>query len=94
MQALNDDPAVDAMLVQYPAPPQVDFDAVLLAVDPDKDVDGMHPTNVGRLALGIPGPGVVHAGRASRRSSPTTRSRSPGATSCIVGRGVTHRAAR
>ena len=44
------------MLVQYPGPPQVDFDAVLLAVDPDKDVDGMHPTNVGRLALGIPGP--------------------------------------
>ena len=56
MQALNVDPAVDAMLVQYPGPPQVDFDAVLLAVDPDKDVDGMHPTNVGRLALGIPGP--------------------------------------
>jgi methylenetetrahydrofolate dehydrogenase (NADP+)/methenyltetrahydrofolate cyclohydrolase len=53
---LNDDAGVDAMLVQYPAPPQVDFDAVLMAVDPDKDVDGMHPTNVGRLALGIPGP--------------------------------------
>ncbi len=56
VQALNDDPAVDAMLVQYPGPKQIDFDAVLLAVDPDKDVDGMHPTNVGRLALGIPGP--------------------------------------
>jgi methylenetetrahydrofolate dehydrogenase (NADP+)/methenyltetrahydrofolate cyclohydrolase len=56
VRALNEDPAVDAMLVQYPGPPQVDFDAVLLAVDPDKDVDGMHPTNVGRLALGIPGP--------------------------------------
>jgi len=56
VQALNEDPAVDAMLVQYPGPPQVDFDAVLLAVDPDKDVDGMHPTNVGRLALGLPGP--------------------------------------
>ena len=56
VQRLNDDPTVDAMLVQYPAPPQVDFDAVLMAVDPDKDVDGMHPTNVGRLALGIPGP--------------------------------------
>jgi methylenetetrahydrofolate dehydrogenase (NADP+)/methenyltetrahydrofolate cyclohydrolase len=56
VQALNHDPAVDAMLVQYPAPPQVDFDAVLMAVDPDKDVDGLHPTNVGRLALGIPGP--------------------------------------
>lgn len=56
VQRLNDDPTVDAMLVQHPAPPQVDFDAVLMAVDPDKDVDGLHPTNVGRLALGIPGP--------------------------------------
>jgi len=56
VRQLNADPAVDAMLVQHPAPPQIDFDAVLMAVDPDKDVDGMHPTNVGRLALGIPGP--------------------------------------
>jgi methylenetetrahydrofolate dehydrogenase (NADP+)/methenyltetrahydrofolate cyclohydrolase len=56
VRQLNDDPTVDAMLVQHPAPPQVDFDAVLMAVDPDKDVDGMHPTNLGRLALGIPGP--------------------------------------
>ena len=53
---LNDDPTVHGMLVQYPGPPQVDFDAVLMAIDPDKDVDGLHPTNVGRLALGIPGP--------------------------------------
>jgi methylenetetrahydrofolate dehydrogenase (NADP+)/methenyltetrahydrofolate cyclohydrolase len=53
---LNEDDAVDAMLVQYPGPAQIDFDAVLMAVDPDKDVDGLHPTNVGRLALGIPGP--------------------------------------
>jgi methylenetetrahydrofolate dehydrogenase (NADP+)/methenyltetrahydrofolate cyclohydrolase len=56
VQALNEDPAVDTMLVQYPAPPQVDFDAVLMAVDPDKDVDGMHPLNMGRLAVGMPGP--------------------------------------
>jgi methylenetetrahydrofolate dehydrogenase (NADP+)/methenyltetrahydrofolate cyclohydrolase len=56
VQQLNEDPSVDAMLVQYPGPAQVDFDAVLMAVDPDKDVDGLHPTNVGRLALGIPGP--------------------------------------
>ena len=56
VQGFNADPGVDAMLVQHPAPPQVDFDAVLMAVEPDKDVDGMHPTNVGRLALGIPGP--------------------------------------
>jgi methylenetetrahydrofolate dehydrogenase (NADP+)/methenyltetrahydrofolate cyclohydrolase len=56
VRQLNEDDSVDAMLVQYPAPPQVDFDAVLMAVDPDKDVDGMHPTNIGRMALGIPGP--------------------------------------
>jgi len=56
VRRFNGDDAVDAMLVQYPAPPQVDFDAVLMAVDPDKDVDGMHPTNMGRMALGIPGP--------------------------------------
>jgi methylenetetrahydrofolate dehydrogenase (NADP+)/methenyltetrahydrofolate cyclohydrolase len=56
VRELNADPGVDAMLVQHPAPPQVDFDAVLMAVDPDKDVDGLHPTNVGRMALGIPGP--------------------------------------
>jgi methylenetetrahydrofolate dehydrogenase (NADP+)/methenyltetrahydrofolate cyclohydrolase len=56
VRSFNDDDGVDAMLVQYPAPPQVDFDAVLMAVDPDKDVDGMHPTNMGRMALGIPGP--------------------------------------
>src|SRR3954471_9529624 len=45
VQALNADDGVDAMLIQYPAPAQVDYDAVLMAVDPDKDVDGMHPTN-------------------------------------------------
>lgn len=56
VRALNDDDSVDAMLVQYPAPPQVDFDAVLMAIDPDKDVDGIHPTNMGRMALGVPGP--------------------------------------
>jgi methylenetetrahydrofolate dehydrogenase (NADP+)/methenyltetrahydrofolate cyclohydrolase len=56
VRAFNDDGDVDAMLVQYPAPPQVDFDAVLMAVNPDKDVDGMHPMNMGRMALGIPGP--------------------------------------
>lgn len=52
----NEDPAVDAMLVQHPTPDQIDYDGALLAVDPDKDVDGMHPLNMGRLALGMPGP--------------------------------------
>ena len=63
IREFNDDPAVDAMLVQHPTPPQIDFDAALLEMDPDKDVDGLHPTNMGRLALGMPGPGAVHAGR-------------------------------
>jgi methylenetetrahydrofolate dehydrogenase (NADP+)/methenyltetrahydrofolate cyclohydrolase len=47
---------VTAMLVQHPTPPQIDFDAALLEMDPDKDVDGLHPVNMGRLALGMPGP--------------------------------------
>ena len=56
VRRMNDDPTVDALLVQHPAPPHIDYDAVLLEVDPDKDVDGMHPLNMGRLALGMPGP--------------------------------------
>lgn len=53
---LNADPAVHAYLMQYPFPPGLDFAAALLAVDPDKDVDGLHPTNLGRLVMGEPGP--------------------------------------
>jgi methylenetetrahydrofolate dehydrogenase (NADP+)/methenyltetrahydrofolate cyclohydrolase len=44
------------VLIQHPTPPQIDFDAALLALDPAKDVDGLHPVNMGRLALGMPGP--------------------------------------
>lgn len=53
---MNDADDVDAVLIQHPTPPQIDFDAALLALDPDKDVDGLHPVNMGRLALGMPGP--------------------------------------
>jgi methylenetetrahydrofolate dehydrogenase (NADP+)/methenyltetrahydrofolate cyclohydrolase len=52
----NADPAVHALLVQHPVPPQIDFAAALLTIDPDKDVDGLHPLNLGRLAAGVPGP--------------------------------------
>ena len=52
----NDDPAVHAMLIQYPVPAHLDYDAALLTVDPDKDVDGMHPLNLGRMSVGLPGP--------------------------------------
>ena len=56
IRRMNDDPSVDAMLVQHPTPPQIDFEAALLEMGPDKDVDGLHPVNMGRLALGLPGP--------------------------------------
>ncbi|HVE73657.1 MAG TPA: tetrahydrofolate dehydrogenase/cyclohydrolase catalytic domain-containing protein [Mycobacteriales bacterium] len=56
IRAFNEDASVDAMLVQHPTPPQIDFEAALLEMDPDKDVDGLHPVNMGRLALGMPGP--------------------------------------
>lgn len=56
IRQMNDDPAVDAMLIQHPTPKQIDFEAALLEMDPDKDVDGLHPVNMGRLALGMPGP--------------------------------------
>jgi methylenetetrahydrofolate dehydrogenase (NADP+)/methenyltetrahydrofolate cyclohydrolase len=52
----NEDPAVHAMLVQYPVPAHLDYEAALLTVDPDKDVDGMHPLNLGRMSVGLPGP--------------------------------------
>lgn len=88
IRTFNLDPSVDAMLVQHPTPPQIDFEAALMEMDPDKDVDGLHPTNMGRLALGMPGPvpctpagieallahhGVTVAGRSV----------------CILGRGTT-----
>ncbi|MGI9034254.1 MAG: bifunctional 5,10-methylenetetrahydrofolate dehydrogenase/5,10-methenyltetrahydrofolate cyclohydrolase [Acidimicrobiales bacterium] len=52
----NDDPAVHAFLVQNPVPPGFDFNAAMEAVDPAKDADGLHPVNLGRLALGAYGP--------------------------------------
>lgn len=56
IRSFNEDESVDGLLFQYPAPPQIDYDAALLEVDPDKDVDGMQPINLGRLAMGLPGP--------------------------------------
>jgi methylenetetrahydrofolate dehydrogenase (NADP+)/methenyltetrahydrofolate cyclohydrolase len=51
---LNADPAVDGILVQLPLPPRITSQAAIEAIDPDKDVDGFHPLNVGRLASGYP----------------------------------------
>jgi methylenetetrahydrofolate dehydrogenase (NADP+) / methenyltetrahydrofolate cyclohydrolase len=56
IREFNADATVDGMLVQHPTPPQIDFEVALQEMDPDKDVDGLHPMNMGRLALGMPGP--------------------------------------
>ena len=52
---LNRDPAVDGILVQLPLPAHLDEQAVIAAIGPDKDVDGFHVINAGRLAVGQPG---------------------------------------
>ncbi len=49
---LNDDEEVDGFIVQLPLPRHMDVDRIIAAVDPDKDIDGFHPVNMGRLALG------------------------------------------
>jgi methylenetetrahydrofolate dehydrogenase (NADP+)/methenyltetrahydrofolate cyclohydrolase len=56
VQRFNADPSVDAYLMQYPFPKHLDFEAALLAVDPAKDVDGLHPVNLGHLVQGVDGP--------------------------------------
>ena len=52
---LNAAPAVDAYIVQLPLPKGLDEGAALLAMDPDKDADGLHPVNLGRLVMGVAG---------------------------------------
>ena len=85
---LNADPACTGYLIQLPLPGSLDEFAALLAVDPDKDVDGLHPTNLGRLVLGAPGPlpctprGVVEL---LRRHGVALG----GAEVCVIGRGTT-----
>ncbi len=51
----NEDPAIHGILVQSPMPGHIDEHKVVAAIDPDKDVDGFHPMNIGRLVIGMPG---------------------------------------
>lgn len=52
---LNMDDSIDGILVQLPLPSHIDEDKVIRAISPDKDVDGFHPENVGKLSIGQPG---------------------------------------
>jgi methylenetetrahydrofolate dehydrogenase (NADP+) / methenyltetrahydrofolate cyclohydrolase len=54
VRKLNVDPAVDGILIQLPLPPGLDARAIMQAVDPRKDVDGIHPDNLGHLVMGEP----------------------------------------
>jgi methylenetetrahydrofolate dehydrogenase (NADP+)/methenyltetrahydrofolate cyclohydrolase len=56
IRRLNDDRTVHGFLLQHPLPPPLDFGRALLEMDPRKDADGLHPANLGRLAVGLPGP--------------------------------------
>jgi methylenetetrahydrofolate dehydrogenase (NADP+)/methenyltetrahydrofolate cyclohydrolase len=63
IRGLNDDPAVDGVIVQMPLPPTIRLRAVVDAIDPAKDIDGIHPMNAGLLRLGYDGflPATAHA---------------------------------
>jgi methylenetetrahydrofolate dehydrogenase (NADP+) / methenyltetrahydrofolate cyclohydrolase len=63
IRALNDDPGVDGVIVQMPLPPTIRMRAVVDAIDPAKDIDGIHPLNAGLLRLGYDGflPATAHA---------------------------------
>ncbi|WP_137937334.1 bifunctional methylenetetrahydrofolate dehydrogenase/methenyltetrahydrofolate cyclohydrolase FolD [Chitinivorax sp. B] len=54
VKQLNEDPSIDGILVQLPLPRHLNAEAVIEAINPEKDVDGFHPYNIGRLALKIP----------------------------------------
>jgi methylenetetrahydrofolate dehydrogenase (NADP+)/methenyltetrahydrofolate cyclohydrolase len=56
VERLNDDPDVHSFLVQYPVPDAFDFGAAVCRIDPDKDADGLHPVNLGKLVLQQAGP--------------------------------------
>ena len=55
IDSLNKDPAIHGFLVQLPLPKHIDEDKVIQAIDPEKDVDGFHPINVGNMLIGKPG---------------------------------------
>jgi len=60
IEQLNNDNEIDGILVQLPLPEHIDSTTVLEAIHPDKDVDGFHPFNVGRLVIGLPSFSFCH----------------------------------
>ena len=89
---LNADPACTGYIVQLPLPAGVDTNAVLERIDPDKDADGLHPTNLGRLVLRTSGP-IASPLPCTPRACIELIARHgidlAGADVCVIGRGVT-----
>jgi len=56
IDVLNNDAAIHAYIVQYPFPAGLDYEGLILGMDPDKDADGLHPVNLGRLVMGVDAP--------------------------------------
>ena len=79
IRALNDDPVVAGIIVQMPLPPSVRLRAVIDAIDPDKDIDGIHPLNAGLLRLGYDGLPAGDGPRRDRAAPPVRHpDRGPG----------------
>ena len=88
IQRFNSDPNVHAYIVQLPLPPQLNEEAALLAIDPDKDADGLHPVNLGRLVMGVDGP-LPCTPRGIQLMLETYEIPVEGKHVCVIGRGLT-----
>ena len=88
IERFNSDPQVHAYIVQLPLPPQLNEEAALLAIDPNKDADGLHPVNLGRLVMGVDGP-TPCTPRGIQMMLETYNVPVEGQHVCVIGRGLT-----
>ena len=88
IQRFNSDSNVHAYIVQLPLPKQLNEEAALLAIDPQKDADGLHPVNLGRLVMGVDGP-LPCTPRGIQLMLETYEIPVEGKQVCVIGRGLT-----
>ena len=88
IQKFNSDSNVHAYIVQLPLPKQLNEKAALLAIDPQKDADGLHPVNLGRLVMGVDGP-LPCTPRGIQLMLETYEIPVEGKQVCVIGRGLT-----
>ena len=88
IERFNSDPSVHAYIVQLPLPSQLNEESALLAIKPDKDADGLHPVNLGRLVMGVDGP-LPCTPRGIQLMLETYEIPVEGKHVCIIGRGLT-----